>query len=348
MSQTPQNLPKRTRLLVKDILFQERYRLTHTQVDIMAYIINAITWAVKVGAFFPITNKKFHEDLPQISEKTLEEALRVLKAMELIEVQMITVPSWKYAYVRGICILPKGLEYNGTYYQIEEKEIINNLTKQMSAKDQEIAKLKEELENINAVDAPQTPEKTDKQIEKTEETQEEKEAKIIEEATEKDNGSNYDNLGFTELKKTVTKEFGETSEPICNGVKGWEKETTFYINSYNKLTIQSPTGDVAQLKNPIEISDFWKYLAKNRHQIGKVIDFTKELTLDELNNRYVKMEIALNEKKIRVQKIEKLKNGVQVSIKSSDSGNIAMLSRGGETIVFGLEECERVLLGLRS
>ena len=329
MSQIPENLPKRTRLLVKDIIFQERYLLTHTQVDIMAYIINAITWAVKVGAFFPITNKKFHEDLPQISEKTLEEGLRVLKAMELIEVQMITVPSWKNAYVRGICVLPKGLEYNATYYQIEEKEIIDNLTKQMSAKDQEIAKLKEELESIKAIDAPQTPEKTD-------ENQEEKEAKIIEEAKEKDDGTNYDDLGFTELKSTVTKEFGATSEAICNGVKGWANETKFYINSYNKLTIQSPTGKVVQLKNPIEISDFWKYLDKNRHQIGKVIDFSKELTLEELNHRYLKMEIVLNEKKFRVHEIKKVKDGVQVSIKSSDSGNIAMLSRDGETITFGL------------
>ncbi len=340
MSQTPQNLPKRTRLLVKDIIFQERYLLTHTQVDIMAYIINAITWAVKVGAFFPITNKKFHEDLPQISEKTLEEGLRVLKAMELIEVQMITVPSWNNAYVRGICVLPKGLEYNGTYSQIEEKEIIDNLTKQMSAKDQEIEELKKKLESIDAVDAPQTPEKTD-------ENQEEKEAKIIEEAKEKDDGMNYDDLGFTELRKTVTKEFGATSEPICNGVKGWLKETTFYINSYNKLTLQSPTGQVVQLKNPIEIGNFWRYIDKNRHQIGKVIDFTKELTLEELNHRYLKMEIVLNEKKIRVHEIKKVKNGVQVSIKNSDNGNIAMLSRDGETIVFGLEECERVLLGLR-
>jgi len=30
MSITPQNLPKRTRVLVKDILFQEKYSLTHT------------------------------------------------------------------------------------------------------------------------------------------------------------------------------------------------------------------------------------------------------------------------------------------------------------------------------
>ena len=127
MSQAPQNLPKRTRVLVKDILFQEKYRLTHTQVDIMAYIINAMLWTVKVGAFFPLTNKKFHKDLPQISEKTLEESLRVLKAMELIEVQMITVPKWNNAYVRGVSVLPKGLKYNSSYYKADEKEIIKSL-----------------------------------------------------------------------------------------------------------------------------------------------------------------------------------------------------------------------------
>ncbi len=339
MSKTPQNLPKRTRVLVKDILFQERYKLTHTQVDIMAYIINALIWTTKIGAFFPITNKKFHEDLPQISEKTIEESLRALKAMELIEVQMITVPSWGNAYVRGICILPKGLEYNGSYYQIEEKEVIENLRKQMSAKDQEIDKLQEELESIKAVDVPQNSE----QIEK----KEEKEAKIIKNEIEKDDGINYDDFGYTELVKTVTKEFGATSEPICNSVKGWTKETTFYINSYNKLTIQSPSGQVAQLKNPIEISDFWKYLYKNKHQIGKVIDFSKKLTLEELNKRYIGMDIALNEKKFKVHEIKKVKNGVEVSLKGSDSGNIAMLSKEGKTITFELEECQRVLLGLR-
>ena len=194
---------------------------------------------------------------------------------------------------------------------------------------------------------PSVPSSSKNLTDEKEETQEEKEAKIIEEAREKDDGMNYDDLGFTELKKTVTKEFGETSEPICNGVKGWLKETIFYINSYNKLTIQSPTGQVVQLKNPIEIGNFWRYIDKNRHQIGKVIDFSKTLDVDELNNRYVKMEIILNEKKIRVHEIKKVKNGVQVSIKNSDSGNIAMLSRDGETITFGLEECEMVLLGLR-
>ena len=326
MSKIPQNLPKRTRVLVKDILFQEKYRLTHTQVDIMAYIINALMWATKVGAFFPVTNKKFHEDLPQISEKTLEESLRVLKAMELIEVQMIAVPKWNNAYVRGISVLPKGLEYNASYYQAKEKEVIDNLKEQMFTQKQEILELKEQLKSLEATET---------------------ESKIVEDAIEQNDGINYDDLEFTSLIKTVTKEFGATSEPICNGVKGWKKETQFYINSYNKLTILSQLGEVAQLKNPIEISDFWQYLANNRHQIGKVIDFTTELTIDELNRRYVGMDIALNDIEFKIHKIEAFKNGVQVSLQKSDNENIAMLSKNGEAIVFGFKECEKVLLGLR-
>jgi len=154
-------------------------------------------------------------------------------------------------------------------------------------------------------------------------------------------------LEFTTLVKTVTKEFGVISQPICNGVKGWKKETQFYINSYNKLTIVSPSGKVTQLKNPIEINDFWKYLSKNRHQIGKVIDFSKQLTVEELNKRYANMEIVIQKQKFEVHKIEKFKDGVQIAIKSSDSEKIAMLSKEGKPIVFGLEECEKVLLGLR-
>ena len=59
------------------------------------------------------------------------------------------------------------------------------------------------------------------------------------------------------------------------------------------------------------------------------------------------MNIALNDVKFSVHKIEEVTNGVQVSIKKSDNGNISMLSKSGETIVFGLEMCEKVLLGLR-
>jgi len=59
MSVTPEKLPQRTRILIKDVLFQEKYRLSHTQLDIMAYIVNALTWATKVGSFLAIRNTKF-------------------------------------------------------------------------------------------------------------------------------------------------------------------------------------------------------------------------------------------------------------------------------------------------
>jgi len=320
MSQAPQNLPKRTRVLVKDILFQEKYRLTHTQVDIMAYIINAMTWTLKVGSFFPVTNKKFHEDLPQVGEKTLEEALRVLKAMELIEVQMITVPSWGNARVRGISVLPKGLEYNSSYYKVDEKKIIKNLK-------EEIRELKEQMKSLKAIES--------------------KEEQILEEALDRDSSSKYYDLGFTELIRTVSKEFGETAEPICNGVKGWHKETKFYINSYNKLTILSPSGQIVQVKNPVEINSFWKYLYNNRNQIGKLVDFTKKLTIEELNERYVGMNMMLDKMRFRVYKIKEVKNGVNVSIQSRDSGKIATISRDEKAVLFSLEECENSLLGLR-
>ncbi|SFV71626.1 hypothetical protein MNB_SV-13-1477 [hydrothermal vent metagenome] len=167
---------------------------------------------------------------------------------------------------------------------------------------------------------------------------------------EKDNDSTnkYDDLELTELVQAVTKDFGETSEPICNCVKGWVKETTFYINSYNKLTLLSPSGNVVQIKNPIEINNFWKYIDKNRHQIGNLIDFEKDLSVKELNKRYLGLDIDLNDKKCSVDKIEEFKNGVKISLKEIESGKIATISRDGEPTVFGLEECEKFLLKFRT
>ena len=59
------------------------------------------------------------------------------------------------------------------------------------------------------------------------------------------------------------------------------------------------------------------------------------------------MDIVLKETKFKVYKIKEVKDGVQVSIKNSENRNIAMLSKEGEPIVFELEACQKVLLGLR-
>jgi len=188
-----------------------------------------------------------------------------------------------------------------------------------------------------------------KEFESTEEKREHKEEKeLLEEAREKeDTSTKYSDLEFTTLIKTVTKEFSLTSAPICNRVPSWDKETIFYINSYNKLTVLTPRGNTIQIKEPTAVHDFWKYIDRNRHQIGKVIDFTKELDIDELNYRYAKMEIKLQENKFRVYKIEKLGDGVKVSLSSSQSDKISFISKNGKATIFGLEESEKALLGLR-
>ena len=61
----------------------------------------------------------------------------------------------------------------------------------------------------------------------------------------------------------VTKRFGKSSQLICNFVPNWMKETTFYINSYNKLSIITPNGEYKQLIDPIQVNRFWQWLFKN-------------------------------------------------------------------------------------
>ena len=74
--------------------------------------------------------------------------------------------------------------------------------------------------------------------------------------------------------------------------------------------------------------------------------FTKSILSQE--ERVNLKSIDLNYTKFSVYKIEEFKNGVKVSVKNSESGNIAMILKGGEPTVFGLKECEESLLGLRS
>jgi len=48
------------------------------------------------------------------------------------------------------------------------------------------------------------------------------------------------------------------------------------------------------------------------------------------------MEIKLQEYKFRVYKIEKLEDGVKISLSKSGSDKISFISKDGEAIIFGL------------
>ena len=48
-------IPQRTLVLVKDILFQDKYKLSHTQMDLIAYFVNLSFWAINVDSYYAIT-----------------------------------------------------------------------------------------------------------------------------------------------------------------------------------------------------------------------------------------------------------------------------------------------------
>ncbi len=378
MSTTP--TINRTRVLVKDLIFQEKYRLSDKQTDVMSYVYNALSWALNLNGFMPLTNKKFAQDLPHIGLSSLEKHLQELKKMELIEVEMIKVPQWKSATVRGIKITAKGMEYNNHFFKLDESKVIKTLREELEIERLKNQELEERLNSSSQIPKNSTPETITPPIESKIETskpqkqeeflnieklknelkselkidimesikeiftkknnppkEEEPKKDIVEEVGEideekekkkaeidielivnepkdremqvedvinrddldelnrrlevdsiKKEGSKYKNYDFPTFIEAVTRDFGLTSAPICNYVSNgkWHKATTFYINSYKRLSVTPPEGENRQLEEPEYINNFWKWLYKNQHRVGDVIRLDTNPTVQTLNIRY--------------------------------------------------------------
>jgi len=327
-------LPQRTRILIKDLLFQEKYKLTNTQVDIMSYIFNSLSWAIKIDGFLIITTKKLISDMPQITQKTLESSLRALKSMELIESELVAVAQWKGANVRGVKITKKGMEYNASLYLPSAKKIFESLEEDISSKDKELdirQKKIDELEKI--VENLKVSEIKEDKKESIEPKEEENKTIKIED--------------FKEFIDAVKSEYIKTSEPICNMVKGWKRETIFSINSYNRVSITTPNGEYMQLKDPKEINKFWKWLYIRQHRVGDIIDFKKPLTAKELNRRYKGENLEIGNKKYKLYNIEEAEDTrVKITLKD-ENGKIATISdkeNANRPLTYSYANCEEILL----
>ncbi len=401
MSKTPNNLVKRTRVLVKDLIFQEKYSLSDKQTDVMSYIYNAISWALSFNGFMPLTNKKFAQDLPHIGLSSLEKNLKELKDMKLIEVDMIKVPEWNNATVRGIRVTPKGMEYNNHFIKPDESRVIKALQEEL-----EIERIKnQELEELlNSVQTPQTPQ-TNSVIEKPQSQEEDNILKkedlenikkeiteqviksikeifphnrepkkeilkevgevnieedkrkrevdielIIDEPKNRDiqledvvnrddldelnrkmeadiikkEGGKYRDCNFPAFIEAITRDFGLTSAPICNYVgngDSWDKRTTFYINSYSKLSVSPPEGETYQLKEPEKINNFWKWLYKNQYRVGDIINPTEKPTVQMLNIRYKDENLYTKWGVYKFREVVDCKNGL-VKVTAEKDGKI--------------------------
>jgi len=101
--------PQHTQTLIKDLDFQAKYRLSHTQTDLMAYLINVPYWAIKVDGYFVIATSKIISDLPSMGKKTIEASFKVLKDLGLIRTKMVKVTKFKnIPTLRAIYITEKG------------------------------------------------------------------------------------------------------------------------------------------------------------------------------------------------------------------------------------------------
>jgi len=327
MSVTPKNLPKRTRVLAKDLLFQEKNFLTDTQTDIMSYIFNAFTWAMKVDGYIILTTKKITEDMPQIGEKTLDASLRELEKKGLIGRKIVKIAHWGNARVRGIQITLEGMEYNSSLYAPSHQEIVKIY-------ENRIKELEDRLEKQIALESEDLAQK-DKPVKKIED-----EAKAVDSQNKEES--------LEDFIKKIRNRFILTSEPICNMVDGWQKESTFYINSYGKLSVTTQNMDFVQLKNPLQINKFWRWLFDNQHRIGTISDFnSSQRLLKNLNIQYKNLQIKIANKERWIEDILLIKDKFAIRTKDKN-GTVFIISNNlNQPILYNYHECKKYILKLK-
>jgi len=314
-----------TQILIKDLDFQAKYHLSHTQTDLMAYIVNVTHWATCVNGYYIMATSKVLSDLPHLGEKTFEASLKFLKEIGLVQCKIVEVKSWRgKPKLRGIQLTTKGKEYNAKFFlPTNEKK----LEKENQILKDENQKLKETIERLTIAKEEKKPQK--------EETTPPKPSFEI----EKDELDNF-------IQK-ITQHFGRNSKPICNFAPQYKKETTFYINSYNRLSVLTPQNEFKQLSNPKSISQFWEWLFLNPQRIDNKIDFSKAPTLKNLKERFVNRTIKIKGIKSTIIDFVEAQNGVKMKIRTKSGAELFIIdTESQKDKIFGLEYCQRIVLNI--
>ena len=133
--------------LVKDLEFQRKYNLTHTQTDVMAYLTNISNWAMNMGeGFYLLLHNKLEKDLG-IGRKTQEATFTHLKKLGLIETKLVKVEKWDTNKLfRAVKLTDRGKEYDLTFYATPE---IRELQEELKRLKREKEELEKELEKNN-------------------------------------------------------------------------------------------------------------------------------------------------------------------------------------------------------
>jgi len=314
------SIPKHTKILIKDLDFQAKYNLSHTQTDLMAYMVNVPYWADSVDGYFVITTSKILSDLPHLGLKNFEPAFKALKDLGLIESKIVKVTHWTgKPKLRAIKLTKKGKEYESNMILPSQDEKVKRLEKEKQELQETIDRLMIEKEESNKNSEKET------------------EPKPISKLPKKDEIAEF-------IQKNI-KYFGATSRPICNFVPNYQKETTFYINSYGKLSTVTQDNEAKQIFNPKTVYEFWQWLYLNPQRVGDEIDFSTTPTPKELKQRFINRTIKLKELVCTISDFVESEDGIKVEIKEEDGAKRFLLNaETKEAMVFEPEYCQKVIL----
>jgi hypothetical protein len=279
--------------LVKDFTFKEKFNLTHTQTDIMAYFVNLSSWAYTGGSgYYLALTQKIMQDL-DLGLKTVEASILKLKKLNLISVKSMLVKEWSTLIKhRYIAITSKGKTYDSDLYPAKEEKKFSDLEEQIKGLEEQIkASKKPKKEVISEVKKP------------------------------KDTFQN-----IPQLRESITKKYRKNQELICNNVKGYFPQTAFYINNYGKLALLTPDKDCKQIDNIQDSNNFWKFLFENQEIIGKIQKKRGKVDISPLL-KYIGEDFRLKDGTIcTVKKIISSKDGVALYLIHPSKGLIHLTS----------------------
>ena len=310
------SLPQHTQILIKDCDFQAKYSLSHTQTDLMAYLVNVPYWADCIDGYYVITTSKILSDLPLMGEKTFQASFKILKEKGLIESKIVEVKHWRgKPKLRAIRLTLKGKAYKSNMILPSQEKKMRELEKALNEALEQLAvsEKKEKIEKPQESEDKPTPQPPKKEK-------------------------------IDEFIKDMSRHFGLNSKPICNFVPTYKKETTFYINSYNKLSVITPQNEFKQLTNPKSIHEFWQWLYLNPKRVGDKIDFSKAPTPQELNDRFLNRTIKIVGDKKRIVGFIQEKNGIKVKVREDDGSERFLIHADTQKdMIFELGYCQEVL-----
>jgi DNA-binding MarR family transcriptional regulator len=360
-------LPKCTRTVVMDMLFLRKYKLSYSQMMVLYYLLLLKNWVTfSEDNHYVIMSTKIEKDL-KLHPKTIEASITKLKKLELISIKRVKVKEWNSQKTyRAIGITSLGKEFNLSHYkenqyqhsvELEkeneefrvENDNVHSQNMKLESENQDL-ELKNQILNITLEKDEEINRASIEALTNMQELEEkllelEKENQALKEKIEIQENQNSTPKEETEkniniFRKKIIRQYAQSGKAICNAVKNqdsWLTETNFHINSYSRLSIYLPSGELKQIAEPKKIDNFWKWLFYHQKRIGKLLDTNQKADISTLH-KYQGETINLNNKPYKIHKLTPVIAGVKVTI-SDKNGNLTRLGNSYGSEVIDVEKC---------